>query len=59
MESLVSLGYSNVTCSAYSLTEIDYISAKGEPSKSSLQFSVLTEIESLSAYGEPSKSSLQ
>ena len=26
--------YSNVTCSAYPLTEIDSISANGEPSKS-------------------------
>ena len=60
MENLVSLVYSIVTCSACPLIEIDSISAKGEPSKSSLQFSYsLTEIDSISANGEPSKSSLQ
>ena len=60
MENLVSLVYSNVTCSAYPLTEIDSISAM--ESLVSLVYSSaypLTEIDSISANGEPSKSSLQ
>ena len=43
MENLVSLVYSNATCSAYSLTEIDSISANGEPGKSSLPDNLISQ----------------